>query len=181
MGRHRDDCAPGEPRPVNGSTRDRLRQGHEIHPGNMSMLFPVPAPVEMKVCRLRIADRSSRSPTCGGGTAPEHAPIVPARLADRELARITVRQVAERAGITKQAMGRIAAELESAGYVQIAVDPSDRRARVVTLTDAGQTPMADSFAVMAELEQRHALVMGQDGLTALLEGLRVFNAAMDPR
>lgn len=102
-------------------------------------------------------------------------------LSNMELAGSTVRQVAERAGITKQAMGRIAAELESAGNVQIAVDPSDRRARVVTLTDAGQTLVADSFAVMAELEQRHALVMGQDGLTALLEGLRVFNAAMDPR
>lgn len=102
-------------------------------------------------------------------------------LSNMELAGSTVTQVAERAGITKQAMGRIAAELESAGYVQIAVDPSDRRARMVTLTDAGQTLMADSFDVMAELEQRYARVMGHDRLSAMLEGLGMFNAAMDPR
>lgn len=48
-------------------------------------------------------------------------------------------ELAERAGITKQVMGRFIDDLESHGYVERMPHPSDRRARVVRLTDRGRS------------------------------------------
>lgn len=44
---------------------------------------------------------------------------------------------AERAGITKQAMGRLATELETTGYLRVDSDPNDARVKL-TPADDGQ-------------------------------------------
>src|SRR5690348_7282782 len=53
---------------------------------------------------------------------------------DLEGTRISV--LAERAGMTKQSMGQLVAELESLGYVTRVPDTSDRRATLVQFTEA---------------------------------------------
>src|SRR5215470_4598565 len=73
-------------------------------------------------------------------------------LSNIDLAGSTVTAAAERAGITKQAMGRLASELEGAGYVRVQSDPKDARVRILKLTKAGRRLMLDSLEVMAELE-----------------------------
>src|SRR5258705_5946103 len=50
-------------------------------------------------------------------------------LSNIDLAGSTVTEAAERAGITKQAMGRLASELEGAGYVRVLGAPEDARDR----------------------------------------------------
>jgi DNA-binding MarR family transcriptional regulator len=42
------------------------------------------------------------------------------------------------AGMTKQAMGEFVADLAERGFVTVEPDPSDRRARLVSLTEAGR-------------------------------------------
>src|SRR5215469_5590217 len=54
-------------------------------------------------------------------------------LSNIDLAGSTVTTAADRAGITKQAMGRLATELEAAGYVRMQSDPNDARARILQL------------------------------------------------
>lgn len=49
-----------------------------------------------------------------------------------------VTNMARRARMTKQGMGQLVAALEELGYVERAPDPSDRRAQLVLLTEAGQ-------------------------------------------
>lgn len=100
-------------------------------------------------------------------------------LSNIDLAGSTVTGAAERAGITKQAMGRLASELEEAGYVQIAIDPEDARVRVLKLTDEGSRLMLDSLDVMAELERRYASAIGKNRLTAILGGLSTFISKAD--
>ncbi len=95
-------------------------------------------------------------------------------LSNIDLAGSTVTTAADRAGITKQAMGRLATELEGAGYIRVRADPNDARARVLLLTRAGKKLMLDSLEVMAELEQRYASSIGQDRLLAILAGLADF-------
>ena len=95
-------------------------------------------------------------------------------LSNIDLAGSTVTVAADRAGITKQAMGRLAAELEIAGYVRVESDPKDARARVLTLTKTGRRLMLDSLEVMAELERRYARSIGRDRLSAVLRGLADF-------
>jgi DNA-binding MarR family transcriptional regulator len=100
-------------------------------------------------------------------------------LSNIDLAGSTVTEAADRAGITKQAMGRLADELEAAGYVRVRSDPSDARARVLQLTNNGKQLMLDSLEVMAELERRYADSLGRDRLAALLGGLAAFVEGME--
>src|SRR5919199_2989010 len=46
-------------------------------------------------------------------------------------------ELAERSGITKQAVGEAVAELEQLGYVERVPDPSDGRAKIIRLTPRG--------------------------------------------
>jgi len=95
-------------------------------------------------------------------------------LSNIDLAGSTVTVAADRAGITKQAMGRLATELEDAGYIRVQSDPKDARARVLQLTKTGKQLMLDSLEGMAELERRYARSVGRDRLAAVLRGLAVF-------
>jgi DNA-binding MarR family transcriptional regulator len=97
-------------------------------------------------------------------------------LSNIDLAGSSVTEAAERAGITKQAMGRLAAELEVAGYIRIEADPEDARVRVLRLTTQGTRLMLDSLDVMAELERGYADMIGDRRLTELLRGLSAFIA-----
>ena len=100
-------------------------------------------------------------------------------LSNIDLAGSTVTEAADRAGITKQAMGRLATELEGAGYIRVQSDPKDARARVLLLTKTGKQLMLDSLEVMAELERRYARSLGRERLAAVLQGLAVFVAAAE--
>ena len=95
-------------------------------------------------------------------------------LSNMELAGSSVTVVAERAGITKQAMGRLATELEEAGYIRVGDDPNDARVRILQLTKNGKRLMLDSLEVMAELERRYGRSLGRDRLAGILHGLAAF-------
>src|SRR5882724_2593398 len=95
-------------------------------------------------------------------------------LSNIDLAGSTVTVAAERAGITKQAMGRLATELEGAGYIRVQGDPNDARARVLQLTKPGKQLMLDSLEVMAELEHRYARSVGRNRFVVMLRGLAAF-------
>jgi DNA-binding MarR family transcriptional regulator len=95
-------------------------------------------------------------------------------LSNIDLAGSTVTAAAERAGITKQAMGRLATELEATGYVAVRSDPADARVRIIELTESGRQLMLDSFEVMTDLECRYAQSIGEERLAAILQGLAVF-------
>lgn len=98
-------------------------------------------------------------------------------LSNLPLAGGTISETAERAGVSKQAMGRLAADLEGAGYIRLAGDPADARTRRLELTEAGLRLMLDSLDVMAALERRYAGLIGGERLRAVLDGLQAFNEA----
>src|SRR5215471_17193452 len=98
-------------------------------------------------------------------------------LSNMPLAGGSISETAERAGITKQAMGRLAAELEQAGYIRVAADASDGRIRMLELTEEGTKLMLDSLEVMSSLEERYAELIGRDRLRSVVDGLHTFNEA----
>lgn len=85
--------------------------------------------------------------------------------------------LAERLGMTQQAMGQLLDDVEAAGYVTRVPDVADRRARVVTLTDRGRDTVALCYAILARIELDYARRLGDGdeyaslkrGLTRLLE------------
>lgn len=85
--------------------------------------------------------------------------------------------LAERAGVSKQAIGNLVGELAAKGYVRREVDPHDRRAVSVTFTPAGWEFLQDAHLVKREIEAEYAAALGEQGmddlrrlLTALLRG-----------
>ncbi len=100
-------------------------------------------------------------------------------LSNIDLAGSTVTVAADRAGITKQAMGRLADELAAAGYIRVQSDPKDARARILQLTRTGKQLMLDSLEVMEELEHRYACSLGRDRLAVVLGGLARFVEEME--
>jgi DNA-binding MarR family transcriptional regulator len=57
-----------------------------------------------------------------------------------------------RAGMTHQSMGELVSILERNGYVERRADPSDRRARLVCLTDKGRALVRQAIREIAEIE-----------------------------
>jgi DNA-binding MarR family transcriptional regulator len=88
------------------------------------------------------------------------------------LGRTRVTELAERARITQQAMGKTLRELESQGYVERSVDTSDRRARAIRLTPRGLELVDDVVNCCEEVRQEYAEKIGKRELDELEERLR---------
>ncbi|MEO8541800.1 MAG: MarR family winged helix-turn-helix transcriptional regulator [bacterium] len=79
--------------------------------------------------------------------------------------------LARGANITPQAMGELVDELEAMNYVVRQPDPTDRRAKLVVLTDRGRACIEAGAATIEGIEERLAELLGERGhenLRALL-------------
>jgi DNA-binding MarR family transcriptional regulator len=87
--------------------------------------------------------------------------------------------IARRAGMSKQAMGRLADELESLAYIKSSAHPDDRRSRMISFTAAGWELMRASFESLTDIERRYAKRMGRAQLESLRHSLELFIVASD--
>jgi DNA-binding MarR family transcriptional regulator len=88
-------------------------------------------------------------------------------------------ELARGANMSPQAMGELVDELEGLGYVQRQPDPSDRRAKLIVLTERGRACVAAGMQTIEGIEARLAEVLGVRGhaqlqrlLTKILESKR---------
>lgn len=79
--------------------------------------------------------------------------------------------LAERAGVTKQAIGQLVADLEQRGYVERTVDQRDRRAVLVSFTEAGRRFLRDSEAIKHEIEAEYTARLGTERMAELRAAL----------
>ncbi len=86
--------------------------------------------------------------------------------------------LAERAGMTKQAMAQLVAHLEAHGYVERVPDPADRRAKLVRTTARGREVFVVVREFVAEVEARLAERLGEAKLRDLRSLLEQLNAAL---
>jgi DNA-binding MarR family transcriptional regulator len=70
--------------------------------------------------------------------------------------------MAARAGITKQSMGEAVREMVGLGLLEMTEDPDDRRAKLVTYTEAGLAVARDGRRYMLSLEREWADKFGED-------------------
>lgn len=87
-------------------------------------------------------------------------------------------EISRSLGVSRQAIAQAIAALEAAGYVARGVDPSDRRSKLVTLTDRGRGAVTLIREVGLREQRRWEEVLGaarlaglHDALTALVDGL----------
>jgi len=104
------------------------------------------------------------------GLRTGHIPVL-AGLDPESPAGTRITDLANRAGMTRQMMGRLVRELEELDYVDSQSDPTDQRAVIVTLTERGTKFLADAPAAIADVERDYADLLGADELHRLREAL----------
>ncbi|KAF0967675.1 MULTISPECIES: MarR family winged helix-turn-helix transcriptional regulator [Gordonia] len=133
------------------------------------LMFVAHRSIERRVM-ARLADAGADDITLAQSRVVQRLAPEPMRLTD----------LAEQAGVTKQTAGGIVDQLEAAGYLMRVPDPSDRRARLVTLSDRGVElcEIAAREVDAIELEWRDQL--GADDYAALERSLIRLREITDP-
>jgi DNA-binding MarR family transcriptional regulator len=88
---------------------------------------------------------------------------------DLEGTRVT--DLAERLGVTKQAVSQLVDDLEQQGVLERIVDPDDARARRVRFTARGRAGLLDGLAILGELEAECAKAIGASRMRELRRAL----------
>jgi DNA-binding MarR family transcriptional regulator len=78
-------------------------------------------------------------------------------------------ELADRSGLTKQAVGEAVAELERKGYLERVPDPEDGRAKIIKLTQRGVEAALTGRRLFAEIENEWAERYGEERVASLRE------------
>ncbi len=84
---------------------------------------------------------------------------------------IQVSELTKLARVRKQTVAQAVEELEQLGYVERRPDPSDRRARLVFLTDRGRRVRPLAMAAGEQVEKRWAELLGPAEIASLKRSL----------
>ena len=84
---------------------------------------------------------------------------------------ITVSELAGLARVRKQTMAQAVEQLELSGYVERRPNPSDRRSRLVCLTERGRAVPPVTHAAAERVEERWAELTSKEDMQALRDGL----------
>ncbi|QBD83342.1 MarR family transcriptional regulator [Ktedonosporobacter rubrisoli] len=79
----------------------------------------------------------------------------------------TGNELAEYLGITKQAISLMIDELEQRGYVERRAHPTDRRGKLIILTEKGWGCIKATEAAMVEIERHWAELLGAEQLESM--------------
>ena len=85
---------------------------------------------------------------------------------------VRVNELAERAHVTQQAMGKMLKELEQMGYIARDTDSKDKRAREIRLTERVIKLVKYSMDVVEEVRRHYDGKVGKAELANLEEALR---------
>lgn len=130
-------------------------------PKNLSWLLGEAKDLALRHMRERLVQAGYEDIRSPQGQVFRHLGPDGARLTD----------LAERAGMSKQAFAEHVAHLEEHGYVTRVPDPDDGRAKLVVPTARGLAAMAIASAAFAELEELWAQDIGAERMAAMRAGL----------
>lgn len=137
-------------------------------PENLGVLLREPFRVASARLHERFAERGHPDVRAPHGNVMQ--------FLDDEGTRVSV--LAERAQMTKQAMGELVAHLESHGYVERVPDPADRRAKLVRSTAKGNELYAIAREFVAETEAEWTELLGAERMRQLRGILEDLNAGL---
>ena len=126
------------------------------------------APLLMLAARTQMAQMMKRLAMLGfDGLTPAFASVM--ALLDAKGSRATV--LAQKAGVTKQAMSQLVKLLEQRDYVEQVADPTDTRAKVIRLTKRGIALRRACEDVRKELAANALKTLGKKDLSKLHQDL----------
>lgn len=80
-------------------------------------------------------------------------------------------ELAEYLGITKQAVSKMVDYLEKSGYVMRQTHPTDKRGKIIVLTEQGSLVVKAKEEILTEIEQRWIESIGAERMRMLNEDL----------
>jgi DNA-binding MarR family transcriptional regulator len=93
----------------------------------------------------------------------------------------TGQQLAVHLGVTRSAASQLVDEMAGRGFVRRLPHPTDRRGKLVVLTEAGWECIRQTEAILADLEDAWRDAIGDQRLTDLIGTLRELNTRMPHR
>ena len=167
--------SPGSPRPAAPSAADVGAQWAAHHPGLDT------SPMELVGLLKHATGLLNRSvePLYAGAllTAPEVDMLIPLRHATEPF---IARSLAERLGLSRAGVSKTLGRLEQRGFIARTPNPADRRAALVTITEAGAKAVDDLFPRQLSVEIGLLDGLGEDR-EWVTEALRRLVAAMEAR
>lgn len=132
-------------------------------------LLRIPREAALRQVLAGLAEAGYRDVRPAHFTVFQHMPPEGIRLTD----------LADAALLTKQSMGYLVDDLEARGYVERMSDRTDRRAKVVRLTDRGRAVEETVRQVIRRIENDWAARLGEEEYQHLLRLLRTLIAHLE--
>ena len=104
------------------------------------------------------------------GASAELLPLLPLEGVGQAL-------LAERMGLSKQAVQQFLDQLETLSLIRRELDPADKRAKLVFITEAGILALTTRREAEREAERQMRDVLGKKGFGRLKKALKKLNAA----
>jgi len=85
--------------------------------------------------------------------------------------------LAKNARVTKQAMSKVAKELQELGYIKTKTDPKDKRSTIFTLTEKGKKLVIEARLAVEGLTNEYRELLGKeefDNMVLMLEKIIVY-------
>jgi len=137
----------------------REREAWKVHVAER----PLPALLD-QVKEMAVAELHERLSEEGfAEIRPGHGCVF--RFIEPDGSRLT--DIADRAGLTKQAVGEVVSDLEALGHVERRSCPDDGRAKIIHLTDSGREAVAAAERIFADIERRWAEDVGERRMASL--------------
>jgi DNA-binding MarR family transcriptional regulator len=153
-----------------GNARDGIRAAAEVEATADELAVLVVRTAKAIVDRLRV-----EHPEGSSASMPVVHGLAARRLVGRD--DVTAAELARYLGITKQSTSEVVAALERAGTVRRAPHPSDGRAQVLLLTEAGAAKLAEGRRRLGRLEDEWAEMVGRDRLNVVRDALEAYLAS----
>ena len=116
----------------------------------------------------------ARVQAAGGTLRAAHTQLFPHITSDG----VRLTELADKIGVTKQAIGPLVDDLEREGFVERVDDPADRRAKRIRWTKKGQRALLHGLSVLDELERELSAHVGKARLAALADTCERLIAAL---
>jgi DNA-binding MarR family transcriptional regulator len=88
--------------------------------------------------------------------------------------------LATQARMTRPAMAELVDDLQRLGIVERKPDPTDRRAKLICLTDQGWAAMRTGHQIIADLEAHYAQLIGPHRFETMCQGMQALLDANSP-
>ena len=131
----------------------------------------------LRAARLVNEAAIARVQASGGRLRVAHTALFPHITADG----VRLTDIAERLGVTKQAIGPLVDDLEREGVIERIDDPDDARAKLIRWTNKGRRALLHGLGVLADLEREVSREVGAKRLAELGDTLERLIAAIEKR